>query len=331
MLTFKNLARRPAGFKAMTGLSVAEFERLLEAVRPHYEEWNRARLERPNRKRSPGGGLKSRHDLSQRLLMTMVWLRLYLTLEAVGVIFAVDKGTVSRFTRPILAILHHLGMDSLGWPQEARQLVDEAGPGEPPAPSPGAADSGQAGANPPAAGSGDALAIIDATEQRVQRAKGYRVQKAHYSGKRKTHTRKVQVVVNEQGRIRHLSHSVPGSTHDLTLLAQSGLGQQLPVGVTGLGDCGYRGLQNYLPLHSLALPYRPKDRERLSPEERYHNHELASTRVVVENTIARMKCFRVLADRFRHALDTYDWITHAVAGIVNGHLDYTSSVRASTA
>ena len=52
--------------------------------------------------------MKSRHDLTERLLMTMVWLRLYLTCEAVGFLFGVDKSTASRFTRPILSILRDL-------------------------------------------------------------------------------------------------------------------------------------------------------------------------------------------------------------------------------
>jgi hypothetical protein len=40
-------------------------------------------------------------------------------------------------------------------------------------------------------------------------------------------------------------------------------------------------------------------------------------RIVVENTIAELKHFKVLADPFRHAADIYDDAMRAVVAIVN--------------
>lgn len=312
----------------MTGLSVEEFQELLTAVHPHYERLIESHRQRAQRKRAPGGGVKSRHDLTERLLMTMVWLRLYLTCEAVGVLFAVDKSTVSRFTKPVLLILRDLGMETLGWPQEARSLAEAPqGPPTPPAGSASTIDGAAGGVSTaetePSATTEcpDQVAIIDATEQRVQRSQDYPTQKAHYSGKKKAHTRKTQVVVNERGRIRHISDSAPGSTHDLTLLRQSGVIKQLPPGLTAMADCGYRGMQNDMPERSVALPYRPKSGEQLLPEEKFHNHMVSRIRVVVENALAEMKHFRILSDVFRHAMERYDSITLAIAGIVNHRID----------
>ncbi len=121
MLTYKRLSAKPGAFKSMTGLSVEQFQSLLRRVTPRYEALARSQAQRADRRRAPGGGLKSRHDLTERLLMTMVWLRLYLTCEAVGVMFEVDKGTVSRFTRPILAILRDLARSWGGYPGLARR------------------------------------------------------------------------------------------------------------------------------------------------------------------------------------------------------------------
>lgn len=124
MLTYKGLSTKPVAFRSMTGLSVEEFQSLLGRVRPHYEALVARRMYRPERRRGPGGGLKSRHDLTERLLMTLVWLRLYVACDALGAMFEVDKSTASRFTRPILQILRELGEDTLGWPKEARELVE---------------------------------------------------------------------------------------------------------------------------------------------------------------------------------------------------------------
>lgn len=342
MLTFERLSVRPGAFKSMTGLSIEEFESLLSRVTPRYEALLKSRSERTIRRRASGGGAKTRHNLTERLLMALVWLRLYVTCEAVGVMFGVDKGTVSRFTRPILSILRDLGQDTMGWPQEACDLAkpkaDITIPDSSPAsrddrPEPMAAagdidpwaddeedidptDTARV-VTPDQSGCADYLAIIDATEQRTQRAKKYAEQKLYYSGKRKTHTIKTQIVVSETGRVCHVSDSVPGSTHDLTLLRQSGLKDELPEGLTATGDTGYRGLQNDFPNHSVALPYRPKDKEQLTPEEKLHNHLISRIRVVVENTLCEMKHFQALVGRFRHALGRHSEITRAIAGLVN--------------
>lgn len=337
MLSYRQVSAKPGAFKSMTGLSVEEFEALLERVRPRYAALVRSQRERVGRQRAAGGGVKSRHDLTERLLMTLVWLRLYVTCEAVGLMFGVDKSTVSRFTRPILAILRELGDDTLGWPDEARALSETDTPvGDPPAETPPDAAApddrwAEAGSVAPTARGRvvtpdrcrcpDYLAIVDATEQRTERAKRYAVQKLYYSGKRKTHTIKTQIVVSETGRIRHVADSVPGATHDLTLLRQSGVQDALPEGVTVMGDTGYRGLQNDFPTRSVALPYRPKDKQQLTLEEKFHNHLISRIRVVVENTLCQMKHFQALVTRFRHRLAIHSQITRAIAGIVNWRFD----------
>jgi DDE superfamily endonuclease/Helix-turn-helix of DDE superfamily endonuclease len=318
ILSFEALRAQPGVFKSMTGVSVEEFQAILAQVGPSYQAMVNSRLGRAGRKRAPGGGENSRHDVTERLLMTLVWLRLYLTCEAVGFLFGVNKGTVSRFTRPILLILRDLGVDTLGWPQEAVELAgpgeegptapDSSGdpPGDPTGPEQGPNETDVVGiVTPDKSGCPDHLAIFDATEQRVERPSVYETQKQFYSGKRKAHTIKDQIVVNEHGRIRQVSDSVPGSTHDLTLLRQSGAVTQLPPGVTPTADCGYRGMQNDFPNHSVALPYRPKSGEQLLPEEKLHNHFVSSVRIVVENTLCELKHFQALVARFRHSLERH--------------------------
>lgn len=330
MLSYKQMSAKPGAFKSMTGLSLEEFQALMERVTPRYEAWVRNQTARAGRQRAPGGGVKSRHDLTERLLMTLVWLRLYVTCEAVGVLFGVDKSTVSRFTRPILAILRELGDDTLGWPDEARALTETDSTTPPDSPALddpwvemecGDPHDRVRVVTPDHSRCPDYLAIIDATEQRTERAKHYAVQKLYYSGKRKTHTIKTQIVVSERGRIRHVADSVPGATHDLTLLRQSGVPDMLPAGVTVMGDTGYRGLQNDFPTRSVALPYRPKDKQPLTLEEKFHNHLISRLRVVVENTLCQLKHFQALVTRFRHSLAIHNQITRALAGIVNWRID----------
>jgi len=263
--------------------------------------------------------------------MTMVWLRLYLTCEAVGVLFGVDKSTVSRHTSPILRILRDLGADTLGWPEEAQDLVGTDG--APPDSSSGAAPCEPHDSDPSPAiepNETDMVAIIDATEQRIERSHDYATQKAHYSGKKKAHTRKTQLIVNQQGRIRDVSQSVPGSLHDINLFRQSGVLERLPVEISAMADSGYQGIQDDMPERSVALPYRASRGHPLTPEQKLHNHDISSIRIVVENTIAALKHFRSLTDVFRHAVERYDNVFLAIVGIVNHRIDKRLARLATT-
>jgi len=299
MLTYDTLARKPGAFKSMTGLTVQEFEELLADLRPRYEAARQKESAARPRRRARGGGAKPRYGLRERLLLTLVWLRLYLTCEAVGILFAVDKSTVSRYTRPLLRLLRDHGQDTLGWPEEARAVLDTA------------EDADDA----------DGVAIIDATEQRVERARDEATQRAHYSGKKKAHTRKTLIVVNERGRLRYVSPSVPGATHDLTVLRRSGALEQIPPDLSLMGDSGFQGLQHDAPERSVALPYKGSRARPLTPEQKLHNALLSRIRIVVENTLAEMKHFRILADVFRHPLDLYDSIFVSIAGLVTRRAD----------
>jgi len=109
MITYAKLSSKPTALKSVTGMTESEFTDLLQELAPLYEAAEAQRLKRSNRKRAPGGGSKHKHDLNERLLMTLMRLRLGLTTEALGLLFDVDKSTVSRNVRQLLPLLRELG------------------------------------------------------------------------------------------------------------------------------------------------------------------------------------------------------------------------------
>lgn len=236
------------------------------------------------------------------LLMALCWSRLYPNPEALGSLFGVDKSTASRDGRRVLRVLRLLGEETLGWPE------------------------------PPQRGQGRSLeklleecpdlwAIVDATEQRIQRPGNGREQRAHYSGKKKAHTRKAGIVVNEHGRVRAVTASVPGSQRDLRLAIGSGVIERILEGIGVLGDAAFDGLQNYYLQRSVGTPHKARRKPPLQPDQKLANRELASTWIVVENTLCHMKHFKVLAYPFRHVLERYDDAFRAAGGIVNDRID----------
>jgi len=298
MITYRELSRQARVFKSLTGVTVTEFDELYEKVRAIWFETEIKRLSRRARQRAIGGGRDYALELKERLLMTLIWLKLYLTVDALGFFFGVSGSTASRNTRNVLPALRQLGDETLGWPEPPQR-----GQGK---------NVAQALQEYP-----DLLAIVDATEQRVRRSSDAHIQREHYSGKKKCHTRKTQIIVNEQGRIRDVSPSTPGRVHDLEHFRQSGTGQKIPEQVGVAGDAGYQGLHNELPDHSVGTAHKARRNHPLTEDEKAINREFSSMRIIVENTICELKHFRVLSERFRHVVDRYDETFRAVVAIVN--------------
>ena len=298
MISDQELSQKPKIFKSLTGVTVTEFGDLGRQAYPVWHQQEQARLNRPNRQRAIGGGRKYELKFPEQLMMSLIWLRLYLNTEALGYFFSVDKSTVSRNTRRVLAALRVVGEGTLGWPEPPKR-----GQGK---------TVGQALTDYP-----DLWAIVDATEQAVQRSRDDETQRQHYSGKKKRHTCKTQLIVNQYGEIRHLTSSTPGSIHDIKHFRLSGAGEQIPKEITVGGDAGYDGLGHDLPHHSVITSFKARRNHPLNQEQKLLNQEFSRLRIIVENTICQLKHFKVLAHQFRPALKLYDDAFRAVVAIVN--------------
>jgi hypothetical protein len=298
IISYAELKKKPRILKGFAGVTAQEFEELEAKAEPVWREQEYKRLERPDRKRAMGGGQSQTLPFREQLLMTLVWLRLYLILEALGYLFGVDKSTASRYTNAVLPVLRQVGEATLGWPEPPKRgqgkRLEQVWQEQP-----------------------DLMAYVDATEQRIRRSSNKEQQKQDYSGKKKCHTRKTQFIVNEDGVVRDLSHSSPGSKHDRKHFSASGAATKIPPKTTVGGDLGYQGIQDDLPDHSVLIPFKKSKHHPLTDEQKLLNQEFSRGRIIVENTICQFKHFRVLADRFRHNVDSYDDAFRAVLAIVN--------------
>jgi len=293
MTVYKRLRRRQSVFRRLTGLSVKEFEALYEQVEGAIEGYEERRLSRRQRKRAIGAGGKYELDTRERLLMAMIWLRLYPTYDVLGFLFDLDKSNVGRNLKRVLAVLgEHLG-DEVKWPDKGRRKQKaEAFMREFP----------------------EVVAIVDATEQPTQRPKDKERQKRTYSGKKQRHTIKPQVVVGPDGELMAVSDLVPGSQHDKKLYDESGVGDRLDEDEAMMGDSGYQGIQHD---HQAVLPDKKPRGGELTDAQKARNRRLSKVRVVVENTICQLKTFRVLAHVYRHDRLEHNDIFRIVAALTN--------------
>ena len=87
----------------------------------------------------------------------------------------------------------------------------------------------------------DVLLVIDVTESPIQRPKNKKLQKLCYSGKKKVHTLKTQVVINQETlKIIGLAFDL-GHSHDFSIYKTS-LGKAINTSAMLLADSGYQGI-----------------------------------------------------------------------------------------
>jgi hypothetical protein len=295
------LRRYPSVFLQMTGLRLNEFADLLTDLLPRFAAAEQRRLARSDRQRAVGGGRHADLAARDQFLLTVIWLRQYPTNEVLGFLFGVSDSTASRIRARVLPLLEAAGRDTMRMPdpgKKRRKTLDTL-----------------------LAATPELAVIIDTFEQRVMRPRERQAADAHYSGKKKQHTLKSQVAVNEEtGEICDVAESVLGPTADITLLKQSELLKRLPEGVGGIGDLAYIGIAELHPQGLGATPRRkPRGKER-PPTDICFNRAFSRRRIKVEHTIGRMRRYQCLSQLDRHHRQHHTSRTRAVAGLVNRQL-----------
>ena len=215
MLNYKLLSKRLPLFRSLTGVEVSEFDSIYTKVQANYNEYETKRLSRENRKRKVGAGHPFKLQLQERLLMFLVYYRLYITSTLTGVLFDLDQSNVLKDIRK----LEPLVKEVLPIPKKLHDKVKQLQKLE------------EIEAMFP-----ELKAFLDATEQEIPRPKNKKKRKTHYSGKKKRHTVKTQLTVNLDGLIVHQTQHVKGSMHDYSLFKRSR--PHLPDEVLGEGDLG---------------------------------------------------------------------------------------------
>ena len=137
--------------------------------------------------------------------------------------------------------------------------------------------------------------LMDATERCIPRSVCYERQKHEYSGKKKTHTLKNNLVVDQQSQILFLSSSYPGSVHDKTLADEAG--HYYPDDTVLVEDLGYQG---YEPGNiSVLRPHKKPRNKELTEQQKQDNTDISRIRVPVEHVMAGVKRLNIVKEKIR--------------------------------
>lgn len=196
MLTYDKLKDKPRELLAATGLTLAEFERLLPTFQHTYETTYPPELtyEGKTRQRSAGGGAKGTlPSFADKLVFILVYQKTNPLQVMHGLQFELSQSQANYWIHRLLPILQH-ALRAMGQaPEREAQHVETSA----------------------LAVAGAPNLAVDGTERRRQRPRDAVKQKAHYSGKKKTHTDKNILLVNEHtGKVVYLGPTVPGKMHD---------------------------------------------------------------------------------------------------------------------
>jgi hypothetical protein len=272
--------------------------------------WEKAEFERKyreGRKRKIGGGRAYKLKLLEHKLITfLLYYKLYVTQEFLGIILDIDQANIARLIKKIAPLIEQAADPALAkYLTQAKSECNEE--------SKRISDWEEFLQRYPELRD----VSIDATEQKCFRSQDYETQKNHYSGKRKQHSLKTQIAVSATGKILDVSQTYPGSVHDKTILDQEKTPKKFPRKTAQRYDLGYQGAVQEYPQHYLILPHKKPRGDDLSPLAKELNQMHSRRRVVAENALSRVKKFRICADQYRGLTDNYNQIFRGVAAILN--------------
>ncbi len=300
MLTYQALCRVPRIFPALTGLTRDEFDRLVgdfTTARDRLRATSDRTKRGTPRQRAAGAGAPPAHDPPTRLLMALVWLRIYPTYEVLGWLFGLEKSNAWEAVQDALAVLESLADFPFERPAADRKKL--------------ATKEAVMDAFPQVA------VIIDAKEQPFRRPRGWERQKPFYSGKKRRHTVKNQVACRPDGRIGAVSATVPGSTHDLTVLRRDGLLERLDADEGAMGDKAYTGAPEDRAGIPVVVPTKATRGHPLTEQQKAANRVISGCRVVIEHVNAQLNRFQVLKQVFRSVFGRHTRVIRVVAALVD--------------
>lgn len=254
-------------------LTGVSIEKFLEIAQSVQPVWE-SKIESKKKKHGRTGNLKNFED---KLLALLIYYRTYITHEFIGYLVGLDNSNVCRLFKrlePLMAKKIVIKKDRTLTQDEIIKI------------------------------------LVDVTEQPTQRPK--KKQKKFYSGKKKRHTLKAEIVIQDSGKILAVSKTANGRKHDFRIRKE---GKPLPGNSEKFADSGFQGLQKITS--NVTLPFKGTKKKPLTAEQKQHNKELSSFRVRVENKIRDIKIFKIMSDTYRNFQKKHNMRFNIIAGIVN--------------
>src|ERR1051326_255503 len=319
MTLYRKLSRSPKQFLTVTGMNLHQFQALLPRFSQAFEGQEQRRKAvvvktKAMRQRSAGGGSQFAHELTDRLLMLLIYYRLYLTQEFLTLLFKHQhKSSISRN----IASMRPLFESVLPTHSQARGKILSLAKKEQERRKKRISSIEEFKEAYP-----ELTFIIDGVEQEKRKPENKEQRKSDYSKKKSRHTRKQILISTPSGIIVSQSKSTGGRAHDFKVFKED---QSIREVCHAFGahrvqlyaDSGFQGLADLnLPVEA-RLIQRARRNHPLTRDEKKLNRLRASTRIHVEHTLSRRKKYAIAAAVYRNRDEDYDATMNVVSGLVN--------------
>jgi len=284
---FHYIQQYPKRTKQLLGISQEQFQQLLVQAKSRHSQQQAAREKNKVRLNAKGGGRKAKLSLDEEVCLCLFYLRQMPTFEVLGLHFGISKTEANDTFHYWLKLLRELLPASLFEQVEHHKsdyaLVVEL--------------------------LSQFRLTVDSTEQPRERPGDDRAQRECFSGKKKQHTFKNQLITLPEGKdIVDVLVGANGPTSDINLFRIQQ--QKFDSEQSFEGDKAFVGGKN------IKTPdKKPKKRE-LTDQQKAENKVLSSKRIFVEHVIRLLKIFRIARERFRLHSDTYEQVILTVCGLV---------------
>ncbi len=282
--------------KALTGLTVSEFNNLAVDFEWNYKEFEAKRKKK--RERKIGGGRNSKIETVKEKLFYVLWyMKTYPTFDVASFSVGFARSSACTWMHDLLPILEQtmkrklvLPVRRISDPEEYFRLFPEA-----------------------------KEVFVDAVERLKQRPKKKKAQNKTYSGKKKAHTRKSVIVTDKNRKILVITKQKSGRRHDKRLADKDSVFEMIPKKITVFTDTGFQGEQKTHP--NICMPKKKSKGKPLTFDEKEMNKLISSYRVLVEHAIGGLKRFRCMSEKLRNRKEFIDDIFILLsAGLWNYHL-----------
>lgn len=223
------------------------------------------------------GGRTPKLCIEDLLLMTLKYYRDYPTFSSISLSFGIDKSNAFRWINKIENMLNDIFENLINIEIKCSDLSKK----------------------------GKEITIsekiVDVTECTIQRPKNSELQICYYSGKKKKHTIKIQLIIDEKTKEIVLIAFDAGSVHDFLLFKNTT--KELNKSTNFLADSGYQGITTIFK--NSLIPKKKSKYNPLTDQDKELNKLISSIRITIEHINCQLKIFRILSERYRNRIKSF--------------------------
>jgi hypothetical protein len=281
------IEKHPERTKEILGIEYQQWLGLVEVAKIEEEKIKLAQEQQKVRINKKGGGRPKKLNREEQICLCIFYLRHLPTFQILGIQFDISKteanDTFNYWIKIIRRILPASLMEQAKTGKEKLTIVKEM--------------------------LAEHELIVDSWEQPRERPKDNEAQKEYYSGKKKQHTFKGQVVTLPLGKdLVDVEVGREGKASDINMFREQQKKFQSEQKFTG--DKGYQGGKN------IKTPQKKPKGKELTEEQNEGNKIISSQRIYVEHVIRLLKIFRAAKERFRMKENKYEQVILTICGLI---------------